>query len=562
MSYIGNSPALKYASFEVQHFTTSATTSYALSNSVANENEIALFINNVRQQPGSSYAYTAAGTTLTLSAATTTSDTMYCVFIGKAVQTVTPAEGSVTNAMLSDMAANTVKVRDANSSGAPSDKAVANTEILIGDGTGFTAASLSSDVTMTNAGVVTIAAGAVTGDNLNDDAISAQGALGAEPADTDEFLVSDAGVLKRVDYSYIKPTAQVFRPNAQSILLNGDMAVAQRGTSATGKTGGGFYTCDRNEISCNVGTWTIIQEALTSGNAYEDAFGYAWRIDCTASESPAAGDEIIFQIPIEGQDLQLFKKGTSSAEKWTLAFWVKCSKTGTGQVNLSTFSRMCAATYTISSADTWEHKVLNYAADTTGTIPNDNSEEMRIEWWLDSGTNYNTGTAPTAWETESNPDRNASGTLDLADSTSNDWAITGIQLEVGEYTSSDLPPFQHESYGDNLRRCQRYYYMLDPLLHGNNPIGMGSFYTTTTIYCTFDHKVNMRAEPTGDLVTGTSYFNINAESANKTFDTISYSGNTTTGNLYGTGLTSTTEGVSGRVRFNNPAARIAADAEL
>ena len=104
--------------------------------------------------------------------------------------------------------------------------------------------------------------------------------------------------------------------------------------------------------------------------------------------------------------------------------------------------------------------------------------------------------------------------------------------------------------------------MLDPLLHGNNPIGMGSFYTTTTIYCTFDHKVNMRAEPTGDLVTGTSYFNINAESANKTFDTISYSGNTTTGNLYGTGLTSTTEGVSGRVRFNNSAARIAADAEL
>ena len=100
MAYIGVQPAEAYTSFAVQHFTTSATTSYTLDNSVANENEIALFINNVRQQPGSSYAYTASGTTLTLSAATTTSDTMYCVFIGKAVQTVTPAASSVTNDML------------------------------------------------------------------------------------------------------------------------------------------------------------------------------------------------------------------------------------------------------------------------------------------------------------------------------------------------------------------------------------------------------------------------------------------------------------------------------
>ena len=178
-------------------------------------------------------------------------------------------------------------------------------------------------------------------------------------------------------------TSSSFLPNANPILLNGDMAVAQRATSATGKTVKGFYTCDRYELSLNtLGTYTIIQEALTSGNAYADGFSTAWRIDCTTADaSPAAGDELIFQIPIEGQDLQVFKKGTANAEKWTLAFWVKCSKTGTGQVNLSTFSRMCAATYTISSADTWEHKVLNFAADTTGTIDNDNSEEMRMEWW-------------------------------------------------------------------------------------------------------------------------------------------------------------------------------------
>jgi hypothetical protein len=102
LAYIGVQPADAYTSFAVQHFTTSATTSYTLDNAVANENEIALFINNVRQEPGSSYAYTASGTTLTLSAATSASDTMYCVFIGKAVQTVTPASNSVTGAMIVD----------------------------------------------------------------------------------------------------------------------------------------------------------------------------------------------------------------------------------------------------------------------------------------------------------------------------------------------------------------------------------------------------------------------------------------------------------------------------
>ena len=138
MGYVGNSPAEKYASFAVQHFTTSATTGYTLDHAVTNENDIRLVINNVIQQPGSGKAYVASGTTLTLSAATAGTDTMYCVFLGKAVQTVVPGQGSV---------------------------------------------------------------GA---DELSANAITGQTALGAEPADTDELLVSDAGALKRVDYSYIK----------------------------------------------------------------------------------------------------------------------------------------------------------------------------------------------------------------------------------------------------------------------------------------------------------------------------------------------------------------------
>lgn len=91
MPYIGNTPALDYISYAVQNFTvTAGTTVYTLDYSVANENDIRLVINNVIQRPGASYAYSATGTTLTLTSATLSTDTMYAVFIGRAVQTVTP----------------------------------------------------------------------------------------------------------------------------------------------------------------------------------------------------------------------------------------------------------------------------------------------------------------------------------------------------------------------------------------------------------------------------------------------------------------------------------------
>ena len=99
MPFIGNQPALSYTSFAKQDFTTSATTSYTLDQPVANANELALFINFVRQEPTT--AYTASGTTLTLTSATSASDDMYCVFLGKAVQTVNPPSGSVGLSQLS-----------------------------------------------------------------------------------------------------------------------------------------------------------------------------------------------------------------------------------------------------------------------------------------------------------------------------------------------------------------------------------------------------------------------------------------------------------------------------
>lgn len=104
MPFIGNQPAEKYSSFQKQDFTTSATTSYTLDHPVANGNEIALFINFVRQEPTA--AYTASGTSLTLTSATSSSDDMYCVYLGKAVQTINPPNSSVGNSQLDVSAIN------------------------------------------------------------------------------------------------------------------------------------------------------------------------------------------------------------------------------------------------------------------------------------------------------------------------------------------------------------------------------------------------------------------------------------------------------------------------
>ena len=166
---------------------------------------------------------------------------------------------------------------------------------------------------------------AVTGAKINDDAISGQGALGAAPADTDEFLVSDAGTLKRVDYSYIKGITQTgFLPLAEPLIQNGNCEVAQRATSATGITASGYHTIDRMHVQIgSIGTWTFIQEAQTSGAAFEAGFSNAFRIDCTTADaSPGASDYLLLNYELEGQNVQLFKKGTSAAEPYTLAFWV------------------------------------------------------------------------------------------------------------------------------------------------------------------------------------------------------------------------------------------------
>ena len=361
------------------------------------------------------------------------------------------------------------------------------------------------------------------------------------------------------------------RPNAKPIIINGDMAVAQRATSVTGHNAVSYTTVDRFKTVCEVGTYTVIQESLTSGAAYLAGFRNALRLDCTTAEATAgsAGDQTTVEQRIEGFNLSAFKKGTSSAEKYTLAFWVKANKTGSNlQVNLrdNTNDRQIGGTYSIASADTWEHKVINFAADTSGPFADVSTAELLIEWFLDGGSNYSGGAVPTAWEAKANGDRNVTN-FDLAGNTANDWAITGVQLEVGEFSSTTLPPFQFESFGDNLARCQRYYYF--HVSEGINndtdtTISLSSQYNSSSVKGFITFPTRMRATPSLKQNTGTNMYRVYENGSNATFTTLTLSGESTraTGCFTAGSSVSVTAGSCGALQTMDGTAYVAFDAEL
>jgi hypothetical protein len=115
-------------------------------------------------------------------------------------------------------------------------------------------------------------------------------------------------------------------------------------------------------------------------------------------------------------------------------------------------SRHISRSYTINSSGTWEQKTITFPGDTTGSLDNDNGSSLTVRWWLAAGTDWSSGTLATSWQAQNNTDR-AVGQVNLADSTANEWQITGVQLEVGSVAT----PFEHRSFGDELLRCQRYF---------------------------------------------------------------------------------------------------------
>ena len=286
----------------------------------------------------------------------------------------------------------------------------------------------------------------------------------------------------------------------RNMIINGAMQVSQRATSVTGVTGDGYQAVDRwRTNSGSLGTFTLSQSTDAP-----DGFATSHKYDCTTADaSPAASDFLIFEQRVEAQDLQQLNYGTSSPNRITLSFYVKSNKTGTYIAELAlpdaSNNSNNQQSYTINSANTWERKTLSYVGNTTDAINNDNGIGMNVFFWLGAGSNFTSGTlTQNTWANTSAANR-AAGQVNLADSTSNEWLITGVQMELGEQAT----PFEHRSFADELARCQRYYqksynYSVAP---GTNTQD-GATYTVTQATASYPSaghthfKVEMRAAPT------------------------------------------------------------------
>ena len=286
--------------------------------------------------------------------------------------------------------------------------------------------------------------------------------------------------------------------NFRNIIINGDMSIAQRGTSASGITSSSYNTVDRFQTLLNsLGTWTQSQSTdVPTGQG----FAKSLKMDCTTADaSPASGDFCIITTKFEGQNVQYLKKGTANAESTTLSFWVKSNKTGTYVCQLQDVdnTRSISKSYTIDSASTWEKKTITFAGDTTGTLDNDNARSFQLYFWLGAGSDYSGGTLNTSWNTEVNANR-AVGNVNLADSTSNEWYITGVQLEAGT-TASD---FEFLPYDVNENRCLRYFRVVGDTVSGSIAFGngfTGAYNTTTQVIGGRQLPIRMRASPTVTL---------------------------------------------------------------
>jgi len=282
----------------------------------------------------------------------------------------------------------------------------------------------------------------------------------------------------------------------RNLIINGAMQVAQRGDQ-TGVTNG--YACDRFNVVEETSAGVIDANQSTES---PDGFASSLHVDVTTADtSIAAGDIAYLRYKFEGQDLQGLSYGTSSAQSMTLSFWVRSSVTGTYAFNLysNDEAKINRHTYTIDTADTWEKKTITITGDTSDGFGNDNNVSLSLHWVLVAGTTYTGGTlAANTWDTYDNTNFGQGHAVNVLSSASNNFYLTGVQLEVGNVAT----PFEHRSYGEELAACMRYCYVFGTGTTNNAALGTGFAYQTTWAFASIHFPVEMRSTPSLSNVGG------------------------------------------------------------
>ena len=310
-------------------------------------------------------------------------------------------------------------------------------------------------------------------------------------------------------------------------IINGSMMVFQRGVGTNDYSAGhdGYYAgiADRWAIRAHasMGTQTYSQNINSPNN-----FGNSQRIYTTGADGGNAGKYYVYDTKLEGQDLQDFEKGTSTAKPFTLSFYVKCNinRVFTCELRDLDNGRACVQQYTTTNSN-WNRYELTFPADTTGKFDNDKNASLWVRFWLSAGFNFKSGTSQTTWGSVSDANICPGQTGDLGGRVGDYWYVTGVQLEVGDTAT----PFEQRSFMNELERCRRYYQViLDRSIDSGDDSGLGGTVYTSNggVYVPIRFCPPMRTKPTvesssnsngfrtrhGDLVNFTSFTGFNTVS--------------------------------------------------
>ena len=269
-------------------------------------------------------------------------------------------------------------------------------------------------------------------------------------------------------------------------MINGSMVCHQRGGTIT--FADSTYSLDRwlMRTSGHSGAANITQSTTSP-----DGFQKSLKVDITTADTSLTGGEYFFiDQRIEANNVHHAGYGNSDAKTMTLSFYVRSNKTGTYNVHLynTSTTRHLSRSYTINSADTWERKTLTIPGDTSGGLATGTGAALRCNWYLAAGTSYTSGSVQTTWSSY-NVNNTAPSNVNLLDSTSNEWYLTGVQLEVSDHATS----FEFLPFSEELRRCQRYYYQY----YTGTEDGYYFYqYVSSNRMMDIQHPVPMRTDPT------------------------------------------------------------------
>ena len=291
----------------------------------------------------------------------------------------------------------------------------------------------------------------------------------------------------------------------RNLIINGDFRIPQRGSSSTSS---GYHTVDRFQVN-NSGTNeapTQAQVDVASGTTpYSLGFRKALKVTNGNQTSGAGASDFIRTLYyIEAQDLANSGWNYKSSSSYiTISFWVKASVAQTYYTNFRVFDgtqKMYYFSYTLS-ADTWTKVTHTIPGHADISIDNDTGQGIYIQWYQFRGTNNTGSITANQWH-----DLDTSTFTPDQDSTwytTNDatWEMTGVQLEVGDTATS----FEHRSYGEELRRCYRYFQRLTSS-DNYQWVSLVSFYSGSEIHGFLKHFDTMRAVPTLSADTGANTF--------------------------------------------------------